>query len=137
MFRWTGPVTLAVLLLTLLALTAPAGAATGFVADETLATATTGTADVAMAPNGYAIVAWVERPSSVQVVRVSVRPPGGAWSAPQTFAVSLDSALSVSVAIASSGAAAVTWEEVTSSSTFDVAVTTRAAGGTFREPQIL
>ena len=137
MIRWTGPVALVVLLLTLLALAAPAGAATGFAVDETLTTATTGTTDVAIAPNGHAIVAWVERPSSAQVVRVSVRPPGGAWSAPQTFPVSLDSAFTVSVAIASSGAAAVTWEEVTSPSTFDVAVATRAAGESFVGPEVL
>ncbi|HEU4703404.1 MAG TPA: hypothetical protein VFS37_13055, partial [Conexibacter sp.] len=137
MFRWTGPVALAVLLLTLLAPAAPAGAATGFAVDETLTSASTGTTDVAIAPNGYAIVAWVERPSSAQVVRVSVRPPGGPWSAPQTFPVGLDSAFTVSVAIASSGAAAVAWEEVTSPSTFAVGVATRPAGGAFTSGEVL
>lgn len=127
----------AALVALMLAWADPAGAATGFLTDKTLTSATTGTTDVAMAPNGYAIVAWVERPSSAQVVRVSTRPPGGDWSAPETFAVSLDSSFSVSVAIASSGAAAVAWEEVTSPSTYDVAVASRPAGGAFTAPEIL
>jgi len=128
---------LAALVGLLLACVAPAGAATGFLTDEPLTNAATGTTDVAIAPNGYAVVAWVERPASGPVVRVSTRPPGGAWSAPETFPVSLDSAFTVSVAIASSGAAAVAWEEVTSPSTFDVAVVSRSAGGAFTAPEIL
>src|SRR4029077_7901841 len=136
MFRWTGSVgALAVALL--LALVAPAGAATGFVTDETLTSAGAGAFDVAMAPNGYAIAGWVEGASRAQVVRVSLRPPGGDWSAPEEFPVSLDSSFSVSVAIASSGAAAVAWEEVTSPSTFDGAGARRAAGGAFSAPEIL
>jgi chitodextrinase len=116
---------------------AAAGAATGFLTDDTLSSAGTGTLDVAMASNGYAIAGWIERTSGAPVVRASVRPPGGDWSAPETFPVSLDSSNAVSVAIASSGAAAVTWEEVTSPSTFDVAVSTRPAGGTFTRPELL
>jgi len=121
----------------LLAWAAPAGAATGFVTDETLSSAGAGAFDVAMAANGYAIVGWVEGSARAQVVRASVRPPGGDWSAPETFPVSLDSSFSVSVAIASSGAAAVTWEDVTSPSTFDVGVATRPAGGTFTRAEVL
>ena len=129
--------TFAVLLLMLLALAAPAGAATGFAADETLSSADASSPDVAMAPNGYAIAGWVERTSGSPVVRASVRPPGGPWSPPATFPVSLDSVFSLSVAVASSGAAAVTWGEDTSPSTFDVAVATRAAGGAFTSAEVL
>lgn len=124
--------------LALPACAAPAAAAPGFVADETLSGADSSAQVVAMAPNGYAIAGWVERTSGAPVVRVAVRPPGGPWSAPQSLPVSLDSANGVSVAIASSGAAAVTWEEVTSPSTFDVAVATRAAGAaSFGGPEVL
>jgi hypothetical protein len=110
MVRRLGSGTFAALLLMLLALAAPAVAATGFAADETLSSADASSQDVAMAPNGYAIAGWVETTSGPPVVRVSVRPPGGQWSAPATFPVSLDSVAFVSVAIASSGAAAVTWQ---------------------------
>lgn len=138
MVRRLGPGTFAALLLTLLALAAPAGAATGFAADETLSSAVVaGSPDVAMAPNGYAIAGWIERTSGPPVVRVSVRPPGGAWSPLTTFPVSLESPDSVSVAIASSGAAAVTWEEVTPPSTFAVGVATRAPGGSFTGAEVL
>jgi len=136
MFRWTGSVgALAVALM--LALVAPAGAATGFVRDATLTSAGAGAFDIAMAPNGYAIVGWVEGASRAQVVRVAVRPPGGDWSAPESFPVSLDSSFSISVAIASSGAAAVAWEEVTSPTTFDVGVASRAAGGAFTRAEVI
>jgi len=135
MFRWTGSIGLLAVALTL-ACAIPAGATTGFLTDDTLANATTGTTAVAMAPNGYAIVAWVERPSG-QVVHVTTRPPGGTWTSAETFPVSLDSAFTVSVAIASSGAAAVAWEEVTSPSTFDVAVASRPAGGAFTSADVL
>lgn len=122
----------------LLSCVAPAVAAPGFVAEETLSAADSSALDVAMAPNGYAIAGWVERTSGAPVVRVAVRPPGGPWSAPQSLPVGLDSADRVSVAIASSGAAAVTWEEVTSPSTFDVAVATRPAGAaSFGAPEVL
>jgi hypothetical protein len=120
----------------MLAVASPADAATGYVADETLSTASTNAPALAMAPNGYAVVAWIERPSG-QVVRVSVRPPGGWWSAPQSLPVGLDSANDLGVAIASSGAAAIAWEEVTSPSTFQFAVATRLPGGTFGAPDIL
>jgi hypothetical protein len=137
MIRRIGPGTFAAFLLALLACATPAAAATGFATDETLSSAATTSPVVAMAPNGYAIVGWVERTSGVPVVRASVRRPGGTWSPPETFPVGLDSVFSVSVAIAASGAAAVTWEEVTSPSTFAVGVASRAAGGTFVAPEVL
>lgn len=136
MVRRLGPGMFAALLL-LFALTAPAGAATGFAADETLSSADASSPDVAMAPNGYAIAGWVERTSGPPVVRASVRPPGGPWSPPATFPVSLDSVFSLSVAVTSSGAAAVAWGEDTSPSTFDVAVATRAAGGAFTAAEVV
>jgi len=136
MFRWTGSVGALAGALTL-ALVGPAGAATGFLTDETLTSAGAGAFDVAMAPNGYAIAGWVEGATRAQVVRVSTRPPGGDWSAPQSFPVSLDYSTTVSVAIASTGAAAVAWEEVTSPTTFDVGVASRPAGGAFAEAEVL
>jgi hypothetical protein len=135
--RLAPPALLAAIAALVLACAAPAGAATGFVTDDTLSNAGSGAFDVAMAPNGYTIAGWIERTSGAPVVRASVRPPGGDWSAPETFPVSLDASYVVSVAIASSGAAAVTWEEVTSPSTFDVAVSTRPAGGAFTRPEVL
>lgn len=137
MFRWTGSVgALSVVLA--LALAGPAGAVTGFATDETLSSGGAGAFDVAMAPNGYAAVGWVERTSGVPVVRASVRPPGGTWSPPATFPVGLESVFTISVAIAASGAAAVTWEEVTSPSTFAVGIATRAAGtAVFTEAEVL
>jgi hypothetical protein len=135
MIRRFGPGTLATVLLALCC-AAPAGAATGFVADETLSTASTGTTVVAMAPNDYAIVGWVERTSGPPVVRASVRPPGGTWSSPATFPVSLDSVFTMSVAVASSGAAAVTWGELSATSS-DVAVATRSASGSFVGPEVV
>jgi hypothetical protein len=137
MIRRLGSGMLGALLLVLLSCAAPAGAATGFVTDETLSSAVASSPAVAMAPNGYAIVGWVERTSGVPVVHASTRSPGGTWSPPVTFPVSLDSVFTLSVAIAASGAAAVTWEEVTSPSTFAVGVATRAAGGTFTAAEVL
>jgi hypothetical protein len=137
MIRRLGPGMFGALLLVLLACAVPAGAATGFATDETLSSAVTTSTEVAMAPNGYAIVGWVERTSGVPVVRASVRPPGGAWSPLATFPVSLDSVFTISVAVAASGAAAVTWEEVTSPSTFAVGVASRAADGAFGAPEVL
>ncbi|MFL5818301.1 MAG: PKD domain-containing protein [Conexibacter sp.] len=128
---------LAALVALLLACAAPAGAATGFLTDDTLTRAAAGAFDVAMAPNGYAIVGWVEGSARAQVVRVSVRPPGGTWSAPESFPVGLDYSFSVSVAIASSGAAAVTWEESTAPTTDDVGIATRAPGGAFTRAEVL
>ncbi|HEV7775016.1 MAG TPA: PKD domain-containing protein [Conexibacter sp.] len=135
MIRCVGRAVLATILVALLA--APAGAATGFVADETLSTASTNVPALAMAPNGYAVVAWVERPAGAKVVRVSVRPPGGSWSAPQTLPTTLEGVSSLGVAIASSGAAAVAWQETMSPSTFEIGVATRPAGGTFGAPEAL
>jgi PKD domain len=137
MIRRLGPGMLGALLLVLLSCAAPAGAATGFVTDETLSSAVASSPAVAMAPNGYAIVGWVERTSGVPVVHASTRSPGGTWSPPATFPVSLDSVFTVSVAIAASGAAAVTWEEVTSPTTFAVGVASRAAGGAFAASEVL
>lgn len=118
------------------ALVGTAGAA-GFVADETLTSTAANVPALAMAPNGYAIVAWVERPAAVPVVLVSVRPPGGAWTAPQTLPVGMPSANDLDVAIVSSGAAAISWQEVTSPSTFRVAIATRTPDGTFGAPELL
>ncbi len=116
--------------------TATAGAA-GLVADETLSTTAANVPALAMAPNGYAILAWTERPAAAAVVRVSLRPPGGSWSAPQTFPVGLEFVSDFDVAIASSGAAAIAWEEVTSPSTFQIAVATRLPGAQFGAPELL
>jgi hypothetical protein len=90
----------------------------------------------AFAPNGYGAAAWVETlPEAHARVDVSLRPPGGAWSAPQPLGATTRSVSDVHVAIDASGDAAVAWEETTSPSTFVADVATRPAGGTFGTPE--
>ena len=66
-----------------------------------------------MAPNGFAVAAWVESEAgSVSAIRVSVRPPGGPWSAPQLFDAGAVTARPVlSVAADAAGDAAVALED--------------------------
>ena len=85
-----------------IALTAPAGAlaAPAWLAPEPLSDAGSGVADVAVAPDGRAVVAWS---TSANAIQASVRPPGGAWSSPETLGQS--NGWSARVAIDASGRA--------------------------------
>jgi hypothetical protein len=90
----------------------------------------------AFAPNGFGAVAWVETlPEAHSRVDVSLRPPGGAWSAAQPLGATTRSVSDVHVAIDASGDAAVAWEETMSPSTFVADVATRPAGGAFGTPE--
>lgn len=85
----------------------------------------------AIAPNGYAIVAWVETLSAGQSrVDVALHPPGGDWSAPQPLGLSSDTLSGVQVAIDANGAAAVAWDG-SSSGLLAASAATRPAGGSF------
>ena len=65
----------------LLPLGGKAHGATGLVEEEPLFTGGTPAFPVVdMAPNGYAIAGWVQ---GTTTVHVSLRPPGGPWTAPQ------------------------------------------------------
>ncbi|HEX7291923.1 MAG TPA: PKD domain-containing protein [Conexibacter sp.] len=121
---------------TLLVLTGAAAAATGFVVDETLTEADPSSPQLAVAPNGYAALAWVEGAGRENAVRVALRPPGGPWSAPQLLRTDAQSKFGPTVAVNAAGDAAVGWSEFLASSTA-VAVATRSAGDAFGAPQLL
>jgi PKD domain-containing protein len=106
--------------------------------DHTFPTPTVNATEVkaAFAPNGYGAVAWVETlPEAHGRVDVSVRPPGGTWSAAQPLGATTRSVGDVHVAIDASGDAAVAWEETMSPSTFVADVATRPANGAFGTPE--
>jgi hypothetical protein len=93
-------------------------------------------ATTAIAPNGFAAAAWVETlPGGQSQVDVSVRPPGGDWSAPQPLGATTMTLSDVHLAIDSAGDAALAWQAVMSPSTFVANVTTRQAGGSFGAPE--
>jgi hypothetical protein len=118
---------------------ASAGASLGLASEDHVFPAPTVNATearTAFAPNGYGAVAWVETlPEAQARVDVSLRPPGGSWSAPQPLGATTRSVGDVHVAIDASGDAAVAWEETMSPSTFVADVATRPAGGTFGTPE--
>jgi hypothetical protein len=120
------------------AICATASAAPSFVADQTLSSTDAATPVLAFASSGYGVVAWLEPLAGGQsVVRVAVRPPGGAWSSPQQLGASMASKTFLGVTVDAGGDAAVTWEEDTAPSTANVAVATRPAGGTFGAVELL
>lgn len=117
---------------------APAGAATGFLADETLSPAQASDPVVAMAPNGYAAAAWIEVLVGPSIaVEVAVRPPGGAWSAPQQLRLGPNPKSGLDLAVDASGDAAVTWLERDVLPSQFVVVATRPAGGSFGAAEAL
>ncbi len=123
----------------LLAVSAPAQAAPALAPEDHAFPApaiNAGDAQPAFAPNGFAAMAWVETlPAGQSRVDVSLRPPGGAWSAPQQLAPSTMELSRLSVAVNAAGAAAVAWQQTTDPSTFVAAVATRPAGGVFGVPE--
>jgi len=124
--------------LMLLACVAPAGAATGFVADETLSPDQAGAPVVAMAPNGYAAVAWIEVAVGPRIgVRVALRAPGGTWSVSQPLGANGTAKTAVDLAVDASGNAAVTWQEPDPLPSVHVFVATRPAGGAFGTAEAL
>jgi hypothetical protein len=137
MIRWVGPGALALLAAAALLLAAarPAAARTGFVADETLAQDGS-SPRLAVAPNGYAALVWVQRAGTDNAVRVALRPPGGAWSAPALLRTDAQTKFEPTVAVDSAGDAAVSWSEILASGTV-VAVASRPAGGAFGAPELL
>src|SRR5207248_1920744 len=70
-------------------------------------------------------------------VDVSVRPPGGDWSAFQPLGATAMGVSDVHVAIDLAGAAAVAWQDTMSPSTFIANVSARPAGGSFGVPETL
>ncbi|HEX5146120.1 MAG TPA: hypothetical protein VFV85_03790, partial [Conexibacter sp.] len=124
---------LAAVVLACASATAPANS--GLVGEQTLAGQLDGSAVVAMSPAGYAVSAWTERAAGTVVVRVALRAPGGGWSAPQSLPASQTLNVELGVAADDAGDAAVTWwEEVGGRDV--VAVSTRAAGGSFGQPEL-
>jgi hypothetical protein len=121
----------------LLALCAPALAAPGFVADQTLSSNGADVPVIAFASNGYGIVAWNQYNGGPSVIDVSVRPPGGAWSAPQALDESSISKAELSVAIDAAGEAAVAWEDSVDQGGAQAMVATRPAGAAFGAPEML
>jgi len=125
-------------LLALLACAVPAGAATGFVADETLSPDQAGAPVVAMAPNGFAAVAWIETAVGPRIgVRVAVRAPGGTWSVSQPLGANGFAKTAVDLAVDANGNAAVTWQEPDPLPSVHVFVATRPAGGAFGTAEAL
>ncbi len=123
-----------------------ATAATGLEPSQTLTGAgpATGTVQTAMAPNGYAIAAWVETLTGGEsAVRVTTRAPGGRWSAPQQLDVGAATKAEftpLSVAVNGAGDAAVAWDDTTvvgMTETDTVAVSTATAGKPFTPAQII
>jgi PKD domain-containing protein len=89
----------------------------------------------AIAPNGYAIVAWAETLSGGQSrVDVALHPPGGDWSMPQGIGLTTGTIPNVDVAIDASGAAALAWDESASGNSL---VATQPAGGSFGAPETI
>jgi len=112
--RRLGLLVLASLALTLGVRTSEAHGAAAFLPAQTLpGTGAASGVRTAMAPNGFAVAAWVESEAgSVSAIRVSVRPPGGPWLAPQLFdAGAVTARPVVSVAADAAGDAAVAWED--------------------------
>ena len=119
--------------MTLLVLPAAAGANSGFAGAEKAFTADDDATDVrtAMAPNGWAAVAWVEpEAGSTRVVKFTRRPPGGPWSDVRSLGSSTATRSELDLAINSNGAAVVAWQEPATSPA-KVAITSRAKRGAF------
>jgi len=135
MIRWIAGVGLVALALS--ALYAQALAAPGFVADQTLSPDGADVPEIAFAPNGYGIVAWNQYNGGPSAIDVSVRPPGGAWSAPQALDASSMSKSELSVAIDAAGEAAVAWEDSVDQGSAQAVVATRPAGAVFGAPEML
>ncbi|HET6448301.1 MAG TPA: PKD domain-containing protein, partial [Conexibacter sp.] len=114
-----------------------ASANSGLLPDEPVSAGPATAPSLAMAPNGYAAVAWVETLTGrLSAIGVATRPPGGTWSRPQLLDASDDQKFSVTVAVDASGAAVVAWTDVVSGESF-VRVSSRAAGGGFTAPELL
>jgi hypothetical protein len=117
-----------------------AHAAAGFLPAQTLAgTGPASSVRTAMAPNGFAVAAWVESEAgSVSAIRVSVRPPGGPWTAPQRLdAGAVTARRSVSVAVDGAGDAVVAWENDAGSAHDTLVATREVPQQTFASPQRL
>jgi hypothetical protein len=117
-----------------------AHAAAGFIPAQNLpGTGAASGVRTAMAPNGFAVAAWVESEAgSVSAIRVSVRPPGGPWSAPQLLdARAVTARPFVAVAADAAGDAAVAWETDAGAARDTWVATREIPQQTFAPPQKL
>ncbi len=95
---------------------------------------------VASQPNGAGLLAFVCQDAGAKpIVRVSLRAPGGTWSAPTTLAGAHPYA-PPALAVSERGEAVLAWAEPVGAfqkQTYRVRVARRPAGGTFGVPQTL
>jgi hypothetical protein len=98
---------------------------------------------LAVAPDGTAIAAWISMPAGGNVVEVSTRPPGGAWSTPATVSIPAEvNPFAPSVAIDGDHDAVIAWEATPhagSGATYntEIQAVVSEAGGAFGPPQVL
>ncbi len=90
---------------------------------------------LAMAPNGYAAIAWIDWPA--QTLSYATRPPGGPWSAPAPLGTSGQIQESPTIAVDARGGLAVAWVESVSQTQTAVQLVTRPAGGAFTRQEAL
>lgn len=85
-----------------------------------------------VAPDGTAMVAWRgDDAAGTPTHYSSVRPPGGAWGAPQVIVSEVGSS-TVQVALANNGSAIAVWTDDAPAGTF---ASSRAPGGTWTAPE--
>ncbi|HVP03718.1 MAG TPA: PKD domain-containing protein [Solirubrobacteraceae bacterium] len=86
------------------------------------------TEQLAVAPDGAAVLAWGETISGKAEIQYAVRPAGASFGAPVTLpSTSGGAAVSFTVAIARGGAAAIAWSDLMGTSTSGLASVTRGS----------
>jgi hypothetical protein len=92
--------------------------------------------DAAAGPDGTVVAAWTKTTSGRSQIVASVRPPGGAFGAPEELGA--PGGESPRVAVDGRGTAIVVWtQQVGSSTKFTIEQSTRSASGSFSLPQDL
>lgn len=114
---------------------APGGAWSGAV---TIAADAEGKVDLKVAANaaGDAAIAWNGYRSGKEVVKVALRPAGGAWGAPLTLTDPDGVAREPDVVVDEAGNVTVAWAQ-RDGSTWSIRAATKPAGGDWGEPDVL
>ena len=88
---------------------------------------------VAVAPDGTAIVVWRRSNGADSIIQAAIRPPGGTFGAPVDLSATGQGAYNPGVAVSSDGTATVVWDRSNGTNNMVQAVT-RPPGGSFGAP---
>jgi hypothetical protein len=87
--------------------------------------------DVSVGADGTAVAVWRQTDGTNDLIRASVRPPGGSWGAMETLSAAGQNAVLPAVSVDQAGTAVVVWSRF-SGSIWEIQSSTRQAAGTWQ-----